>query len=108
MPRVALTAAQREAAKIADRHKALSDGLLIYKAVNRITFAQQAKALGINPRRSSMGSPASCPCLPSGGCWTWLGFLPPRRRVDPVQRHKKRPHCLRAQTARPSGFVHER
>ena len=45
MPRVALTAAQREAAKIADRHKALSDGLLIYKAVHRITFAHSRPRL---------------------------------------------------------------
>lgn len=72
MPRIALTAAQREAAKIADRNKALSDGLLIYKAVNRITFAQQAKTLGINPRTlNKVINGESCQ-LPLSTVWRML------------------------------------
>ena len=47
MPRVTLTAAQREAAKKQDRAKKLADGLLIHKALGRLTYEQMAQQLGI-------------------------------------------------------------
>ena len=86
MPRIALTAAQREAAKIADRHKALSDGLLIYKAVHRITFAQQAKALGINPRTLSKvinGEPCQLPLLAVWRMLDMAGLSPAKKEGGP-------------------------
>lgn len=50
MPRVTLTAAQREAAKKQDRAKKLADGLLIHKALGRLTYEQMAQELGIDKR----------------------------------------------------------
>lgn len=50
MPRVALTAAQREAAKKQDRAKKLADGLLTHKALSRLTYDQMAQEFGIDKR----------------------------------------------------------
>lgn len=50
MPRVTLTPAQREAAKKQDRAKKLADGLLIHKALGRLTYEQMAQQLGIDKR----------------------------------------------------------
>lgn len=50
MPKVALTAAQREAAKKQDRAKKLADGLLVHKALGRLTYEQMARELGIDKR----------------------------------------------------------
>ena len=50
MPRVALIASQREANKKADRAKRLADGLLIHKALSRMTFGQMAEQFGIDKR----------------------------------------------------------
>ena len=50
MPRVALTPAQREANKKADRAKRLADGLLIHKALGRMTYDQMAAEFGVDKR----------------------------------------------------------
>ena len=50
MPRVTLTPAQREAAKKQDRAKKLADGLLIHKALGRLTYEQMAQQIGIDKR----------------------------------------------------------
>lgn len=50
MPRVYLTAEQREKAHLEDRKKALAMGLLAYRATKKITAGEQARVLGINPR----------------------------------------------------------
>lgn len=50
MPKVLLTASQREEAKKRDRAKKLADGLLIHKALGRLTYEQMASDLGIDKR----------------------------------------------------------
>ena len=50
MPRVALTSSQREANKKADRAKHLAEGLLIHKALGRLTYEQMAEQFGIDKR----------------------------------------------------------
>lgn len=50
MPRVTLTASQREANKKADRAKHLAERLLIHKALGRLTYEQMAEQFGIDKR----------------------------------------------------------
>ena len=53
MPRVYLTAAQREQAKISQRLNALGDGIAIYGAKNRLDQKHLAEDLGLNIRTVS-------------------------------------------------------
>lgn len=48
MPRVKLTAAQRETAKKQDRAKKLADGLMVHKALTRSTFQDMAEQLDVD------------------------------------------------------------
>lgn len=48
MPRVCLTASQRESAKKADQAKALADGLMVHKALTRSTFQDMAEQLDVD------------------------------------------------------------
>lgn len=53
MPRVYLTAAQREEAKTTQRLKALGDGIAIYGAKKRLNQKNLAEDLGLNIRTVS-------------------------------------------------------
>lgn len=50
MPRVCLTAAQKEAAAIQARHKRLTDGIKVHKVLHDLTWAQEAERLGVDVR----------------------------------------------------------
>lgn len=50
MPRVALTAEQREAYRKKDRMTALSEGLRIHKVLLGLTYEQMAKKAGMDVR----------------------------------------------------------
>ena len=50
MPRVCLTAAQKEAAVIQARHKRLTDGIKVHKVLHDLTWAQEAERLGVDVR----------------------------------------------------------
>ena len=47
MPRVALTAEQREAYRRADRAKALADKVVVHKALKRTTYQEMGECVGL-------------------------------------------------------------
>ena len=82
MPRVCLTASQREAAKKADQTKALADGLMVHKALTRSTFQDSLicggclfclwyQKSGCTVKRSVISVYGGGPCL---GCLPLLEF----------------------------------
>ena len=48
MPKVYLTAAQRQEAKLDRQNKMLGDGLACYKAINKLTLEQIGSGLGMS------------------------------------------------------------
>ena len=64
MPRVYLTAEQREAARQAARAKDLADSLLVHKALKRTTFQAMAEETGISRQALSKISRGEDVCLP--------------------------------------------
>ena len=88
MPRVALTAAQRQAQRWAAWSSALADGLLYYKAKHRMTSECLAKGLNIDNKTLRKLVDEQSVSLPLEKLWAVLevaGLEVRRRGIQPQQ-----------------------
>lgn len=72
MPRVYLTEAQRQEAKLDRQSKMLSDGLACYKAINKLTLEQIGSGLGMSKTTVMHIIQGKDKCVPIQSFWKLL------------------------------------